>query len=189
MVGTISKADSSSALCPSSASSRSSSTGTHSVFIVDHLRKTKCTLRGSGLIKSQSICAGVAAVAHPDRVVPAPGGHRPDVRGAGAAHTLSTGPAVVLGHGWSERLGALVTLGDLLVWNPVVGPGHLLHKTLIGGGGGTKGKYKSKVFIGDHRWLLLDHKQTIKLHIICTQAGVNHSGGRASLMFMVRFPH
>lgn len=90
------------------------------------------------MIGSQSIRAGVAAVAHPDRVVPAPGGHRPDVRGAGAAHTLSTGPAVVLGHGWSERLGALVALGDILVWYPVVRPGHLLHKILSGWGWAQK---------------------------------------------------
>lgn len=71
----------------------------------------------------------MAAVTHPDRVVPASGGHGPDVSGAGATHTLSTGSAVVLGHCWSEGLGALVALGDILVWNPVVRPSHVLHKT------------------------------------------------------------
>ena len=78
---------------------------------------------------SQSIGAGVAAVTHSDRVVPASGGHGPDVCGAGVTHALSTGSAVVLGHGCSEDLGALVALGDVLVRNPVVGPSHILHKT------------------------------------------------------------
>lgn len=71
----------------------------------------------------------MAAVTHSDWVVPASGGHRPDVCGAGAAHTLSTGPAVVLGHGRSEGFGALVALGDVLVWHPVVWPSHIFHKT------------------------------------------------------------
>lgn len=54
---------------------------------------------------------------------------------------------------------------------------------------GTESKYKSRVFIGDHAQFLLDDKQTIKLQILCTQAGANPSGGQASLMFMVRFQH
>lgn len=78
---------------------------------------------------SQAISAGVAAVTHSDWVVPASGGHRPDVCGAGAAHTLSTGPAVVLGHYRSEGFGALVALGDILVWYPVVWPSHIFNKT------------------------------------------------------------
>lgn len=78
---------------------------------------------------SQTIRAGVAAVTHSDWVVPASGGHRLDVWGAGAAHTLPTCPAVVLRHCWSEGFGALVALGDVLVWHPVVWPSHAFHKT------------------------------------------------------------
>lgn len=70
----------------------------------------------------------MAAVTDSDRVVPAPGGNGPDVAGAGATHTLSAGPAVVLRHGYCEDLRALVALGDVLVWYPVVWPGDILHK-------------------------------------------------------------
>lgn len=70
----------------------------------------------------------MAAVAHPDRVVPAAGGHGLDASGALAAHALSAGPAVVLGHDGREGLGALVALGDVLVRHPVVRPSHVLHE-------------------------------------------------------------
>lgn len=89
---------------------------------------TKCVVKSGGLSRSQALGAGVAAVTHPDRVVPAPGGNGPEVAGAGPAHTLSTGPAVVLGHGRCEAFRALVTLGNVLVWYPVVRPGDVLHK-------------------------------------------------------------
>lgn len=78
---------------------------------------------------SQTICAGMAAVTHSDWVVPASRGHGSDVCGAGTAYTLATGPAVMLGHCRSERFGALVALSDVLVWHPVVWPGHVFHKT------------------------------------------------------------
>lgn len=73
------------------------------------------------------VVAGVAAVTHSNWVVPAPGWHTHEVRGAWAAHTLPTHPAVVLGHGRGEGLGALVTLGDVLVGHPVVWPSDVLH--------------------------------------------------------------
>lgn len=79
--------------------------------------------------RSQGVCTGVATVTHPDRVVPASGRHRPAVCGAGTTHPLPTGPAVVLGHDWSEGFRALVALGDVLVGYPVVWPSHVLHKT------------------------------------------------------------
>lgn len=82
-----------------------------------------------GLGWSQAFSVSVAAVTHSDRVVPAPGGNGSDVAGAGPTHTLSTGPAVVLGHGCCEGFGALVTLSNVLVWYPVVWPGYILHKT------------------------------------------------------------
>lgn len=78
---------------------------------------------------SQALCASMAAVTYSDWVVPAPGGNRPDVAGAGTTHTLSTGPAVVLRHGCCKDFRALVALGDVLVWYPVVWPGCILHKT------------------------------------------------------------
>lgn len=77
----------------------------------------------------QAIRAGVAAVAHSDWVIPASGGYRLDMCGAGTAHALSAGPAVVLGHHRSEGFGALVALGDVVVWHPVVWSSHILHKT------------------------------------------------------------
>lgn len=95
-----------------------------------HHHPTKCILKISLLLKhSQALCASMAAVTYSDWVVPAPGGNRPDVAGAGATHTLSTGPAVVLRHGCCEDFRALVALGDVLVWYPVVWPGYILHKT------------------------------------------------------------
>lgn len=70
------------------------------VFFVNHLRRTECNVQSApGLKWSQTVRASVAAVANSNWVVPASGGHRPGLCGAGAAHTLSTGPAVVLVHG------------------------------------------------------------------------------------------
>ena len=125
----------------------------------------------------------MAAVAHSDRAVPAPGGHGLVVCGAGAAHALPTGPAVVLGHRWSEGFGALVALGDVLVRHPVVRPSHVFHKTCeertgqeivnstFSAAGAVYGFYKHL-------------QQSVKLHhIIYTGADVNHFTG--SLMFMV----
>lgn len=80
-------------------------------------------------MKSQALAAGVAAVTNPDRVVPASRRHRPGVGGAGPAHALSAGPAVVLGHGWGEASVALVAPGDVLVGNPVVGSSNILNET------------------------------------------------------------
>lgn len=77
---------------------------------------------------SQAVWAVVAAVADPDRVVPASGRDGLGVGGAGAAHALPAGPAVMLGHGWGEGFGALMALADALVWDPVVGSGHVLHE-------------------------------------------------------------
>lgn len=71
----------------------------------------------------------MAAVTHSDWVVPASGGDGLDMCGAGTTHTLPAGPAVVLGHCWSEGFGALVALGDVLVWHPVVWPSHIFHET------------------------------------------------------------
>lgn len=139
-------------------------------FFVDHLRK----------FSSQSILAGVAAVTHSDRVVPASGGHRLDVCGAGAAHALSTRPAVVLGHHCSEGFGALVALSDVVVRHPVVWPSHVFHKTW------RNSRFSGYGFnerINIHIWT--DH--SVKLHnIIYTGADVNHfTRYQASLMFMV----
>lgn len=71
----------------------------------------------------------MAAVTDSDWVVPASRGHGPCLCGAGAAYALSTGPAVVLGHGRGESLGAAVALRDVLVRNPVVGTSNVLHET------------------------------------------------------------
>lgn len=79
--------------------------------------------------RSQGVRAGVTTVTHSDRVVPASRGHGLVVCGAGPAHALPTGPAVVLRHGWGERFGALVARGDVLVRHPVVWPSHVLHET------------------------------------------------------------
>jgi len=78
---------------------------------------------------SQAVCAGVAAVTHSDWMVPASRRHRLVVCGAGTADTLPTGPAVVLRHGWGKGFGALIALGDVLVWDPVVWSSHILHET------------------------------------------------------------
>lgn len=88
--------------------------------------------------RSQAVCAGVTAVTHSDRVVPTSRGHGLVVCGAGPANALPTGPAVVLRHGWSERFGALVALGDVLVWHPVVWPSHVLHETWSGRANGEE---------------------------------------------------
>jgi len=77
---------------------------------------------------SQAALAAVASVTHPDRVVPASRGHGLDAGGARPAHALTARPAVVLGHGRGEGLGALVALGDVVVRHPVVGPSHVLHE-------------------------------------------------------------
>lgn len=84
---------------------------------------------------SQAVRASVAAVTDSDWVVPASRGHRPGLCGAGAAHALSAGPAVVLGNGRGESLGAVVALRDVLVGNPVVGTSNVFHETW----GGVKG--------------------------------------------------
>lgn len=81
------------------------------------------------VIWSQAVRASVAAVTDSDRVVPASRGHRPGLCGAGAAHALSAGPAVVLGNGRGESLGAEVALRDVVVGNPVVGTSNVLHET------------------------------------------------------------
>lgn len=71
----------------------------------------------------------MASVADPDRVVPAPRWDGLDVCGAGTAHALATGPAVVFRHGRGEGLGTLVALDDILVRYPVVWPSNALHET------------------------------------------------------------
>lgn len=79
--------------------------------------------------RSQTVGASVAAVTHSDWVVPASRGHWAALRGAGAAHALSARPAVVLGDGRGEGLGAVVALRDVLVGHPVVGTSNVLHET------------------------------------------------------------
>lgn len=81
----------------------------------------------SALTSQAALVAG-AVVTDADRVVPATGGHRAALGGATAADTLATRPAVVLGHTGGEGFAAPVALHDLLVGDPVVRPGHSLHK-------------------------------------------------------------
>lgn len=80
-------------------------------------------------LTSQAALANGADVTDADRVVPATGGHGAALGGATAADTLATCPAVVLGHTGGEGFSALMALHNLLVGDPVVRPGHSLHKT------------------------------------------------------------
>ncbi len=82
-----------------------------------------------GTARSQGIPAFSTAITHSHRVVPAMRGHWPGLHRAVPAHSLTTCPAVVLGHAGGEGFSTAVALDDLMVWDPIIWSRNSLYET------------------------------------------------------------